>query len=68
VASSALRFAEGSSEECLLCTTDASEGIFLMFHRGVEHGEEFPYEVVVWGPSWLSAAVATLPYSLSRPA
>lgn len=65
----ALRFAEGTSEEFLLATPDATRGLFLAFHRADhEHGEPFPYELALWGDDWISAAAGTLPFHLSRTA
>jgi len=65
----AFHFALGTSEEFLLCTPDASQGMFLTFDRsGCEHGNVYPYELTLWGEEWVAAAASRLPFALARSA
>ncbi len=60
--------ARGRTEECPLCSTDASNGLWLQYHASdAEHGEEHPYELVIWGAEWQALARRALPFEFSRP-
>jgi hypothetical protein len=55
--------AEGETEECVLVTEDGLAGIALYYHAGDhEHGEPTPYELLIWGETWRTAAVSHLPF------
>ena len=58
--------AEGEREECVVVTEDGRAGLALYYHASDhEHGEPAPYEMLIWGEPWGTAAVSHLPFELA---
>jgi hypothetical protein len=62
----AVTVARRCAEECALCSVDASNGLWLQFHASdAEHGERYPFHLLVWGAEWQALALKALPFELS---
>lgn len=61
--------ADAETEECAVMREGGGCGLRLDYHASDhERGEQFPYELTLWGSEWLALAARVLPFSNAAPA
>jgi hypothetical protein len=62
----AVALARGPAEECPVCSPDARDGLWLVYHASdAEHGEPHPFDLLMWGERWPALARGALPFELA---